>query len=96
VKLALAPRDLEAAARTALEDRAGKRLTDEEWEHAKQGILALFSILKDSAVQEPTSRRGTALNTCSRAISPNAATHTTVATPPVGAVVSLAVSPESG
>lgn len=48
MKLALAPRDLEAAARTVLEDRAGKRLTDEEWETTKHDLLALFRLLKNS------------------------------------------------
>ncbi len=46
MKPATAPRDLEAAARTALDDRAGKRISDEEWETAKHDLLALFRLLQ--------------------------------------------------
>lgn len=42
---ATAPADLEAPARAALEDRAGRPLTDEEWEGAKHDFLALFRLL---------------------------------------------------
>ena len=40
------PKDPEAAARAALEARAGRHLTDDEWETAKQDFLAMFRLLK--------------------------------------------------
>lgn len=48
MKPAVAPRNTEAAARAALEDRAGKRISDEEWEATKHDILDLFRLLKNS------------------------------------------------
>ena len=43
---ATTPRDLEAPARAALEARAGRPLTNDEWNAAKHDLLALFRLLK--------------------------------------------------
>jgi hypothetical protein len=52
------PRDLEAPARAALEARAGRPLTNEEWENAKHDLLAMFRLLKTwSAPIAPNTER---------------------------------------
>jgi hypothetical protein len=80
---------LEACAREALDARAGRRLTDEEWENAKNAFLALFRLLQDWNHEDTTA---VALNAMPDMIPPNA----TPTNHPAETVLSLAVSEESG
>lgn len=75
---------LEACARETLSVRAGRRLTDEEWETAKHALIALFRLLKD-AEPELTIPSNAPADT----IPPNT-------TPPARSEVSLAIQPDTG
>jgi hypothetical protein len=89
---ATTPRDLEAIARAALENRAGRHLTDQEWNAAKHDLLAFFRLARDWNHEDATPTPVAPNATSPHTIPPNA----TTTEHPDRAVVSLAIEAGSG